>query len=431
MLDDVEQLLHERIGLDAGTVGASGLNYALKQRMAACGVADPSAYWQRLLAAPPELQELINAVIVPETWFFRDPGAFAAMTRQALAMRGPAGAARGRPLRLVSLPCSTGEEPYSIAMALFDAGLAAPDFVIDAVDVSTRNLAAAAHAVYGRNSFRGRDLDFRDRHFKPVEGGYRPQAEIRRQVRFRYGNLLDPVPADAEPYDVVFCRNLLIYFDRETQQRALATLHRMLAPHGVLLVGAGEAGLPLARGFASLRLPMAFAFVKQAAGERHNEPARLPAGVPALHLPPSRPAPAPPLRTRMPARPAPARPTVTSPAAAPLRAVPPREAAGDSLGAIERAANEGRLGEARQAVRRHLDAFGPSAAAFYLLGLACDAEGAGEEAVEAYRKALYLAPDHREAMAHLALLLRQRGDAAGAKALGERLRRLEKRSEHR
>ncbi|MCB4771641.1 methyltransferase, partial [Ancylobacter sp. Lp-2] len=118
-------------------------------------------------------------------------------------------------------------------------------------------------------------------------------------------------------------------------------------------------------------------------------------------------------------------PVATGPAA------PPRDAAADSLAAVERAANEGRLAEARQAAGRHIAAFGPSAAALYLLGLACDAEGAAAEAVEAYRKVLYLAPDHHEALAHLALLLRRQGDLSGAKALGDRLRRLEKRSERR
>ncbi|MDR6953938.1 chemotaxis protein methyltransferase WspC [Ancylobacter sp. 3268] len=428
ILDEVEQLLHERIGLDAGTVGVSGLNYALKQRMAACAITDPSLYWRRLTATPQEQQELINAVIVPETWFFRDPKAFVAMTRQALAMRATGKVAEGRALRLISLPCSTGEEPYSMAMALFDAGLGASDFAIDAIDISTRNLAAAAQAVYGRNSFRGTDLEFRARHFNAVEGGYRPHAEIRRQVRFRHGNLLDALGIDAEPYDVVFCRNLLIYFDRDTQERALDRLSRMLAPHGVLLVGSGEAGLPLQCGFSSLRIPMAFAFAKRDAAERQPKPAASPPA-PAGRKPPARPAPAASLRTRMPpprAAVAPAPPQSPSPAVAPA---PSRDAAGESLGIVERAANEGRLGEARQAARRHIEAFGPSAAALYLLGLACDADGAADEAVEAYRKVLYLAPDHREALAHLALLLRQRGDLAGAKAFSDRLGRLEKRSD--
>ncbi|MCB4771337.1 protein-glutamate O-methyltransferase CheR, partial [Ancylobacter sp. Lp-2] len=301
ILDDVEQLLHERIGLDAGTVGVSGLNFALKQRMAACAVTDPATYWRRLTATSQELQELINAVIVPETWFFRDPKAFSAMTGRVLEMRAPGGAAIGRALRLLSLPCSTGEEPYSLAMALFDAGLGASDFAVDAVDISTRNLAAAAHALYGRNSFRGSDVDFRARHFNAMEGGYRPHAEIRRQVRFRHGNLLDPVALDVEPYDVVFCRNLLIYFDRDTQERALDRLHRLLAPHGVLVVGSGEGGLPPLRGFSSLRIPMAFAFARSVASGGGSKPVRPPAGATPARVPPVRPALVPRLRAPRPA----------------------------------------------------------------------------------------------------------------------------------
>ena len=413
ILDEVERLLHERIGLDAGTLGASAVGYALKQRMAACGLADPADYLHRLAAAPQEVQELVNAIVVPETWFFRDPKAFAAMVQHVLAHRAP-----GRPVRLVSVPCSTGEEPYSMAMALFDAGLGAADFTIDAIDISTRNLVEAERAVYGRNSFRGADLSYRARHFDEVQGGWRPHEAIRRQVRFRPGNLLEG-PLDPEPYDIVFCRNLLIYFDRATQERALGRLHRMLAPKGMLAVGSGESGLPLFHGFASLRVPMAFAFVRQDA---------MP---PKPAVPPARLRSPAPVRQQAPARIA-VQPVAAAPVPVPVRAItPPPDPAGASLAAIERAADAGRLGDARQAARRHLEAFGPSAGAYYLLGLACDADGAADEAVEAYRKALYLQPDHREALAQIALLMRRRGDLASARAFRDRLDRIEKRSDGR
>ncbi|MCX5493298.1 methyltransferase [Kaistia dalseonensis] len=415
MLSAIERLLKDEIGLDSRTVGPSIIRHAVRKRMAACDIAEIAAYRDLLKASRHEVQELINATIVPETWFFRDREAFAAMVRHARAERVP-----GRPISILSLPCSTGEEPYSIAMAMFDAGFAETDFTVDGIDVSTHNLVEAERAVYGRNSFRGADLDFRDRYFEAVEGGHTPVATVRGRVRFRAGNLFDPaLLAGTAPYDVIFCRNLLIYFDRDTQAGALERLRALLAPNGLLFVGPAESGLPASHGFVSARLPMAFAFRKAeaiitqplAAKPAATPPkaigvakASRPAGTRTVPIPrtaPPRPRPAP----------------VVAQAPAP-------ELPAASLAAIEASANAGRIAEARQAALAHLEAFGPSAEIFYLLGLAHEAADASDEAVQYYRKALYLAPNHAETLAQLALLLRRRGDIAGAKTLSSRLGRI-------
>lgn len=415
----IETLIGRAIGLDISTVGASVIHYALRQRMTARRTTELADYWALVTSSREELQELINAVVVPETWFFRDRAAFAAMTGHVRANRRA-----GQPIAILSLPCSTGEEPYSIVMAMLDAGFAPADFRVDAIDVSTRNLVEAERAIYGRNSFRGADLAFRDRYFEPVDGGFRPGGAVRERVRFQLGNIFDPASTSSgAPYDAIFCRNLLIYFDREMQERALDRLRQALAPAGLLLVGPAESSLPSLFGFVSNRQSMAFAFLKrpQTIPAENTEPLKKPRARPT-------PAPrAPAVRTAAPRKPATAAPrpaAIVSSAAA----AAPSAGAESSLSAIERAANAGRLAEAKQAAAIHLNAFGPSAPLFYLLGLAHDA---GEEIAEAarnYRKALYLAPDHRETLAHLALLLQRQGDVAGAKALRGRLGRIAKRS---
>jgi chemotaxis protein methyltransferase WspC len=148
-----ELLLKEAIGLDVASIGSSAIDRAVAERQQATGLADRHTYWERLRASEEELQELIDAVVVPETWFFRDRGAFAALAEVALPewlRTHPHGV-----FRLLSIPCATGEEPYSLAMALFDANLPAARFQIDAFDVSERALESARRAVYGRRSFRG------------------------------------------------------------------------------------------------------------------------------------------------------------------------------------------------------------------------------------------------------------------------------------
>lgn len=412
MLADFEDLLKRTMGLDAVSIGAPAIERAVQQRVTACGMKSADVYLERARASADELQELIEAVIVPETWFFRDREAFAALARMVYEewLRvHPDGA-----LRVLSLPCSTGEEPYSMAMALLDAGFPAERFRIDALDISTRALAFARRGVFGRNSFRGGDLDFRERHFTSAGSGWQLGEAVRKQVEFRQGNLLDAhLQPGAETYDVIFCRNLLIYFDRATQDRAIANLTQLLAPKGWLFVGPSETGLLLSHAFVSAKVPLAFAF--------------RPAGAVPPPAPPSnghrahRRAP-PPARVATPAREMPFS-SVTGRASAAV-AEPPAKKKRELEHAMQ-LADQGHLVEAAKECAAHLQAHGPSAKAFYVLGLVRDASGSHADAAEFYRKALYLDPQHHETLVHLAFLLDGQGDKAGAKVMNDRARRLE------
>lgn len=405
MLAEIEAVLKRSIGLDATTIGGSAVGRAVRARQAACQVADLNAYYARLLKSPSELQDLIDAVIVPETWFFRDRGALDAMVR-VIRDDMP----RTQAVRLLSLPCSTGEEPYSMSMALLDGGIVPDRFRIDAVDVSGRSIALAQRAIYGQNAFRSTDLSFRDRHFEQVQGGFRPSEAVRRPVRFAQGNLFDPARLPAESsQEIIFCRNVLIYFDRKTQDAALKVLHRLLSPGGLLFLGPSETSLPSRDDFVWMKLPMAFAFRKA------------PEALAAATQPPLRPTPvarpfplmAQPASRRLPPR------LVESPR--PTMPEPPVRRA--SLAEALSLADAGNLTEAAQHCQAFLRENGPSAEAFHLMGLLCDAAGSMPEAVTQYRKALYLDPHHPEALAHLALLLEQAGDKSGARVLRERVQR--------
>ncbi len=245
-------LLKSRIGLDASSVGSAVIERAVRQRMSGLALHDEDEYWMRLNGSPGEVQALIEAVVVPETWFFRYPESFTTLARLAFERLPSLGG--GRALRILSLPCSTGEEPYSIVMALLDAGLSEYLFEVDALDVSARVIERASLGVYGRNSFRGDELGFRDRHFSEVAEGYQLAEQVRRKVRFRCGNLLDPgLLAGEAPYDFVFCRNLLIYFDRPTQSEVVEVLKRLLRSDGAMFIGPAEASLLSQHGAACRR----------------------------------------------------------------------------------------------------------------------------------------------------------------------------------
>src|SRR5581483_5958122 len=174
------------MGLDAATIGSSMIERAVRARMRSHELAKPADYLKLLQTSSAEWEALVESVVIAETWFFRDRNSFQAMVQ--LVISGWLPSHPTGKLRLLSLPCSSGEEPYSMAMTLMDAGLPARRFQIDAVDISARALACAQRAVYGKNSFRGQDLDFRARFFQPVAEGHALNPTVRTPVKFQQGN---------------------------------------------------------------------------------------------------------------------------------------------------------------------------------------------------------------------------------------------------
>ncbi|MBR8235580.1 protein-glutamate O-methyltransferase CheR, partial [Burkholderia sp. AU32357] len=265
-------------GIDADSLGNDFLMRALTDRVHALradGERVPSAarppvtpealdaYWQQLNASADERRALIELFVVPETWFFRDREAFATLARQAAERLA---AMPGRVIRVLSAPCSTGEEPYSAAMALLDAGLEPASFAIDAIDLSARAIEQARLGCYGRNAFRGTAMEFRTRYFTPTRDGWLLDERVRARVQFSHANLVEPVADNGIRYDFVFCRNVLIYFDRDAQDRAIRSLDARLADDGMLFVGPAETGVAMRHGMRSARVPLAFAFHREPAG---------------------------------------------------------------------------------------------------------------------------------------------------------------------
>jgi chemotaxis protein methyltransferase WspC len=445
-----ETWLSQETGIDASSLGINALERAVQERVRltqstapATGIAEGAVegYWQLLSDSPEERLALVEALVVPETWFFRDREAFVALARlvnEKLA-RDPA-----RVVRVLSVPCSSGEEPYSAAMALFDAGIGAERFTVDAFDISARAIALAQKAVYGRNSFRGGEFEFRDRHFSPVDGGWVLNERIRQAVRFTQANLFDPSHNTGTRYDFIFCRNVLIYFHRDAQDRTIHLLDARLADGGTIFVGPAETGLMMRHALSSARMPLAFAFQRTPA-EEPRAPAFTLSGKAAATPQPApwafaATAAAPAFTARpQPATPAP-RPSTpahasTQPHAHATRhahghvqgrahAIPGASAVADgSLAEAGRLADAGEFDRAEHVAQAFVNMHGTDAEAFYLLGLIADARGRSADASDYYRKTLYLEPAHYEALTHLAALLDMTGDSAGAKQLMRRAQR--------
>ena len=241
---------------------AGGRPRASRERMAACGVADAAAYLAQHLAGRTARADRTaggaRVVDVPRR-------------RRVRRRRAPSCSAAwpqrpARVVRILSVPCAGGEEPYSMAMALRDAGVAPASFRIDAIDLSEVALARARRGRYTRNAFRGGDLAFRERYFTQRRQRIPDQRRAARAGALQPGQpAAPPTCAAGGRYDVVFCRNLLIYFDEPTTAAAIASLHALLADDGLLFAGYAEVPAFCRNGFAPLRVPGAFALQKAAA----------------------------------------------------------------------------------------------------------------------------------------------------------------------
>ncbi|MCS0660741.1 CheR family methyltransferase [Massilia terrae] len=380
---NVVEILRTATGL---TPDLPTLERALRTRMRKLGMAAHADY-ARLLDGP-ELDELAELVVVPESWMFRDPAAFHAATSlvQRRVARDPAAV-----VRILSAPCAGGEEPYSMAMALQDAGVAAARYSIDAIDLSAASIRRARAARYTANAFRGEELEFRDRYFKADGKGYVLREPVRGSVHFRRGNLLD-LGADAARYDIIFCRNLLIYFDDAAIGRAAAVLSTLLADGGMLLAGPAEAPALCRHGFARLPLPGAFALYKTS-----QPPAEL-----AVR----------PMASRRVA------------GVSLKKTLPDGQSAAGLLGIARRHAESGRWREAVRTCHGLLALEPTEAGAWFILGQASRHQGDVRAAERHWRRCLYLAPRHHEVLGALAQLAEHDGEAGRAAVYRQRAARL-------
>lgn len=193
-----------------------------------------------------ERRHLVDRISTNHTQFFREMKHFDFLRERLL----PAWAARkGKPpggLRVWSAACSSGEEPYSLAIFLAEhlGAAAAGGWQIEATDISTRILAKAEAGIYAADRVNGMRLDWLQRHFQKGVGGqsgyFRVKDTLRQRVRFHHLNLLEPNYPFSQPFQVILCRNVMIYFDRPTQENLIAYLSRWLEPGGILMVGHSE-----------------------------------------------------------------------------------------------------------------------------------------------------------------------------------------------
>lgn len=256
----LDSVLKEAMGLNISSIGTNSLKYAIGRRMRSLEMENTLQYLNLIKKSTHELNELIEEVAVNETWFFRDEAPFIALREYATAFFHRD---KGKFLRLLSIPCSTGEEPYSMAISLIDAGIPAQSFAIDAVDISRRSLEVARQGIYRPNSFRTAYAKQYQRYFTKTRQGYVLDKSIKGPIRFHRGNFLHLAPPlTKNKYHIIFCRNLLIYLDASFHQQAINTFSSLLDDAGLLFIGHSESGVFSQSRFSQAPYPKAFAFHK-------------------------------------------------------------------------------------------------------------------------------------------------------------------------
>ncbi|MEY2567998.1 MAG: chemotaxis protein methyltransferase CheR [Actinomycetota bacterium] len=361
-LEEVGRLLSRRVGLRLDPAIRGRLERAVRDEALRHGE-NETDYVKRLEADPERLQELLNRVTVQETSFFRDPGQFAAFSEHVV----PTLQAQGGRVEIWSAGCANGQEPYSLAMTLAESGIA--DWHVIASDVSTDALGRTRAARYADRELRGLSSAQRASHLVPLGGG---EWQVTPELRDRVTTIRHNLAADAPPItpgqcEVVFCRNVLIYFGHDDVVAFLDRLKAALPPEGYLFLGYSESLWQVTDRFQLVRLGDAFAY-RPAPNAPKPESPQL---AESSRVRPSPPAPP---------RPLPSPPKAPRPRPAPPESVPQQ-------GVVELMAD----GEA--------------------------ALGRGEhgDAVTAFRKAAYLDPDHPIAHLNLGLALEVAGDIAAAR----------------
>ncbi|HED17715.1 MAG TPA: hypothetical protein ENI64_12995 [Gammaproteobacteria bacterium] len=419
ILTQIKYLLKSHTGMHIATVGDSILNVAIQTRLRELDIADTASYLALLQRSHAELTELTEEVVIPETWFFRDQHPFEMLGKlAATAFSGNS----DRNWRILSVPSSTGEEPYSIAMTLLMAGMKPEQFSIEGVDISQRALRHAMDGHYGQHSFRGvQDNLVRERFFDKVENAYVIKPEIRNLVQFEHANILDKAFCDRPgDYDIIFCRNLLIYFDDDDKKAAYNTLHHLLNQNGTLFIGHSESGA-ISDSFTHTRHTGTFAYRKSI-----DHPDKPEASINELidivkkH----------PVRSELPEASSsvsdtdnnqPATNHVMTGTDTPFKAETGQEANNEShIELARRYADAGNLVDAEHICHVCLEKNAQNPSVHCLLGLIQEAGNRPVEAEKSYRKALYLDPHCSEVLIQLPLLLDRQGKSQQAQQLRQR-----------
>ena len=407
----IAELLAERLGHDVAALGDRIFEQVLSQARSALNAHDNAALFAQIDQSERAFHRLTELLVIPETWFFRMQEQFDDMLRFARACTA-------RPIRVLSLPCSTGEEVYSILMALTDAGFAETDVDVTGWDISQAAIRSAARGQFSTRALRGQAPHPR---WMQLLAGERLQIHpsLCERATFKVRNALNLAPAAEPRFHIIFCRNLLIYLKPEARTALLADLRTMLEPQGLLLAGLAELIPSMAPGFQhwTQGTPLSFTLANQSETSAFKAAAEKA----ELHA----------TRTEFKVRGQAADASISAKALADVvnqardSAIQATRASAE-LARAQALANAGDLSAAQSAVTSALLADPQACNAHFLAGILALAADDLAAADTAFLRTQYLQPDHLAALEHRAAIAK-RLDAPNAAELSQRAIRLRQR----
>lgn len=389
--NDVTQLKRqfgELTGLDPSLLAQAALDGFVRRRCQALGISGEAAYYARAIQDADETDRLVHEVSVAETWFFRYPPSFEVLKSHAAELLRQ----RRNQLRMLSIACATGEEPYSMAMAAAEAGWPLERIAIDAVDRYEASLQLARKGVYRPNSLRGEIPAWAQSWINSTASETRVDPRIVATVRFACRDVVgDSLPADKSSYDVVCCRNLFIYLSAAARKKLIDYLLAATTEGGLLLVGHAEVGIIPPGPFVAAGVSQAFAL-------RRTATTSLSAGAPAPSQVGAAPVQAPARQAQQIAD------TVQRPQPSPASRTESNPRAAITLEEARALADAGQLDRARTALDEISTQLPANPDVYSLLGSIELSTGRLAKAEDAFQKVLYIDPHHETALLQLAIV---------------------------
>ena len=387
----IKQHVLKEIGLNPDTVSDAGWRRIILSRMVVLKISTISEYHTDLIHNEEELKELIELLVVPETWFFRDQDVYHYLFHylQKLNRENP-----NIHLRILSVPCSSGEEPYSIAMTLLEAGYSTHSFTIDAVDISHSAIMKAHKGIYTTHSFRGVAPFNVNKHFHLHDTLFHVSPNLKQLVKFHQENILNKDFIHRKSYDIIFCRNLIIYLSSQAQKKFATILDTLLKPEGLLFVANAEADSLIQKGFKLPLTEKAFLLMKKEAAKVQKllEKEDISNKVIPFH-----------------------------------KKYYPDKSQPILLVKALAMADVGDYKQAEDIVHLYLKKNKLDPHAYFILGLIKHASGEEKTAEMYFNKTIFLDPNHREALIYLSLLSEKNGEPNQALQYKKRSEKAEKR----
>ncbi len=256
------KVIYDESGITFSATNRSILDSRIKELLRKKGVATPQEYLSIVKKNPEEMKEMLDSVTTNLTRFFRNQPHFDAFINYVIPKVAEFKKAAGadRTIRIWSAGCSTGEEPYTIAMIMKEICPLGFDFQITASDISLKSIMTAQAGFYPENRIDGIPQNYLTKYFTKVDGGYQIKDEIKKTIKFDYHNLKND--SGARNLDVVFCRNVLIYFDEPAQLAVINHFWNSMAPQSFLFIGHSESLFGMKTNFEFLKTEWACFYSK-------------------------------------------------------------------------------------------------------------------------------------------------------------------------